>query len=385
MWRQVAYLGDILRPQPACAAKRVATAPCLRVLLIAPYAPGGGGMGRIMSYLGERGAEGIRFDMVESRGGGPVAASVWPIAKAALLLVRVAMSGHPAVVHLNMAEGSSVLRKGLLLHLARFMGLPTLLHLHAASIIPFHARLPRPAQWLLRGTFRRAGLCVVLGEPWRIWVVDRLGVPPERVAVLRNGVPVPRPPQRPRRGFTFLFLGNLLARKGLPDLLHALADPSLRGADWCLMVAGGGDWARLGHLAREMGIGERVRWAGWLDRAGTDAALAGADALVLPSYHEGLPLVLLEAAGLGVPVITTPVGAIPELFSDGETALLVAPGDRVALAAALVRIMTDPVLAARLARNGRALYEREFTMAAFTARLCRLYAGLATGAEVPPA
>jgi glycosyltransferase involved in cell wall biosynthesis len=288
-------------------------------------------------------------------------------------------------VHVNVAERSSILRKGLLLTLARALGVPTLLHLHAAEIMQLYPRLHWPARAALRAVFRGAGVCVVLGEPWRAWLCGEVGVAAARIVVLRNGVAVPTVGESARAAgeFTFLFLGNLLARKGLPDLLNALATPRLAGMPWRLVIAGGGDAAPLRRLAKVLNIDGRINFAGWLNRAATDAALANADALVLPSHHEALPLVLLEAAAIGLPMITTPVGAIPELFRDGETALFVPPGDRLALAAALHRLLADPECRARLSRNGQALYLHEFTMPAFASGLRELYFRLtATAAQV---
>lgn len=369
---------------PALAVRRRPSIPLVRVLLVAPFAARGGGMGRIMAYLAAQGAEDVCFEMVESRGGGAAMVSPWYLLRAATRIVIAALSGTASVVHVNMAERSSILRKGLLLMLARACGLPTLLHLHAAEIVPLYQRLPRSARALLRVMFRRAGMCVVLGEPWRAWLCYEVGVDPDRIVVLRNGVAVPkgRRPASREVGFTFLFLGNLLARKGLPDLLHALAAPRLRGIAWRLVVAGGGNAAPLHLLAQTLGIGARVTFSGWLDRAATDAALACADTLVLPSHHEALPLVLLEAASIGVPLITTPVGAIPELFRDDESALFFPPGDRDALAAALHRVLTDAECRARLSKNGRALYQREFGIAPFANALRCLYLRL-TQAALP--
>jgi glycosyltransferase involved in cell wall biosynthesis len=376
--------GQISCAGAALVGPRTPLMPRVRVLLVAPFAARGGGMGRIMAYLAAQGAEGVCFEMVESRGGGAAMVSPWYLLRAATRIVAAAISGTPAVVHVNMAERSSILRKGLLLTLARACGLPTLLHLHAAEIVPLYQHLHRPARALLRLMFRRADMCVVLGEPWRAWLCDEVGVDPDRIVVLRNGVAVPAARRASRReaGFTFLFLGNLLTRKGLPDLLHALAAPRLHGIAWRLVVAGGGNSAPLHLLAQTLGIDARVTFSGWLDRAATDATLACADALVLPSHHEALPLVLLEAASIGVPLITTPVGAIPELFRDGESALFVPPGDRDALTAALHRVLTDAECRACLSRNGRALYQREFAIAPFADALRCLYLRL-TQAALP--
>ena len=127
------------------------------------------------------------------------------------------------------------------------------------------------------------------------------------------------------------------------------------------------------HLADELGIAAHVRFLGWLDRDATSELLARANALALPSYHEALPLVLLEAASLGIPVIATRVGAIPEVFTDGHDALLVTPGDQLGIATAIRRLIGDPAFAARIGANGRRLYEQNFTMDSFVAGITGAY------------
>lgn len=346
------------------------------VLLVAPYAPRGGGMGRMMEYLYQAQPAGVYFEMVESRGGGAALSSAWHALRAALRILQVRVQRGPVIVHVNMAEGSSVFRKGALLLLGRALGMPTVLHLHAADIIGFYQRLPAPGRLLMRAIFRSATVCLVLGESWRVFLRQELGLARSRTVVLRNGVPLPAVRRVAAEApFGFVFVGNLLARKGLVDLLHAAADARLAEHNWRLIIAGGGDTTRLRTLVATLGIGSRVAFTGWLGRADTSHILAQAGALVLPSYLEALPLVLAEAASLGVPIVATPVGAIGEIFEDGLTALLVAPGDRLALAAAMLRLVTEPALSARLGRGGRAVYERTLTLDRFVDGLMGVYAG----------
>src|SRR6185437_15521512 len=120
----------------------------------------------------------------------------------------------------------------------------------------------------------------------------------------------------------------------------------------------------------------KVHFTGWVDQATARELLAGSDALVLPAYDEGLPLVILEAMASGVPVICTPVGAIPEVFEDGHSALFVSPGDRPGLARTIRRLVDDPALRASLSEAGLAMYRDNFTMEAFTDRISALYAAL---------
>jgi glycosyltransferase involved in cell wall biosynthesis len=104
--------------------------------------------------------------------------------------------------------------------------------------------------------------------------------------------------------------------------------------------------------------------------------MVNADALILPAYDEGLPLVILEALASRTPVICTPVGSIPEVLQDGHTALFVTPGDVDSIAGAIVRLIDHPELGAELSAAGEALYDRLFTMEAFAASVGSLYAAL---------
>jgi glycosyltransferase involved in cell wall biosynthesis len=348
----------------------------MHVLLIAPYAPRGGGMGRIMAYLAEQPlTDGILFEMVESRGGGAAILSLWSLMRAWWRIRRCARESGKVIVHLNMAEGSSVWRKGVLLLLSNRLGLPTVLHLHAADILTFYDRLPTVLQRWVQRVFQRATVCVVLGKPWACWLQVRLRIDPSRIEILRNGVPSPGvlPFMTRRRPNVLVFLGNLLPRKGLADLLIALTDKTLLSRDWELVVSGEGKVSAVKARVKQLGLDGRVCFTGWQDRPATVALLTRAFMLILPSSHEGLPLVLLEAASVGCPIVTTPVGAIPEVFAHEKTALLVTPGDTGALAAAITRLMDDPGLRADIARNARDLFQNSLTISVFRDRLSAIY------------
>jgi glycosyltransferase involved in cell wall biosynthesis len=160
-------------------------------------------------------------------------------------------------------------------------------------------------------------------------------------------------PAPPRNGTVVLALARLAATKRLDYFLAAVAKaraevPSLRA-----VIAGEGpERAALEGLARELGLGESVRFPG---RAGdVDALLRQAEALVHPARWEGFGLVLLEAMLAARPVVGTRVSAIPEIVADGETGLLVPADDPGALADALGRVLAEPTLARQLGEAGLA-------------------------------
>lgn len=142
-------------------------------------------------------------------------------------------------------------------------------------------------------------------------------------------------------------VANLRAQKGHEVLLEATRLLAERGVPVRVVAAGDGP-LRDELLARRhaLGLDDRVAFLG----ARPDAVrlMAGADVLALSSHYEGLPVVLMEASGLGLPVVATAVGGIPEVLTDGADALLVPPGDASALADALERMALDDVLRTRL-------------------------------------
>jgi glycosyltransferase involved in cell wall biosynthesis len=120
-----------------------------------------------------------------------------------------------------------------------------------------------------------------------------------------------------------------------------------------MTIAGAGpERAALEALAHELRIGPAVRFAGWLDRDAMADLYRDADVALNPSRVDNMPNSVLEALACGVPVVSTRVGGVPFLVKDGITALLVAPGDDAAMGDALLRVLRDGALAARLTDAG---------------------------------
>jgi glycosyltransferase involved in cell wall biosynthesis len=359
-------------------AGRVGTKICY---VVAPSGQKGGGMGRVKDYILQAGPEAaghLRFVALDTRGQGSAAASVWLSLKALIRIFASALAGQVALVHVNMGDRASAVRKGVIATVVSLTGIPVYLHLHAAELTDHHARLPGFLRYLLGVPFRRATCCIVLGTLWRDWLIREFGVPADRIEVLYNGVPVPagtgqRPEAQPGRPLQLLFLGNLLERKGLSDLLVALSLLPPDAPDWRAIIAGGGDIPFYTAKAASLGLADKVQFVGWVDQAGARRLLADSDVMALPSYDEGLPLVILESLGCGTPVLCTPVGAIPEVLTDNVSVAFAPPGNPAALSARLAQLFADSTLRADLSRQGLALYRERFTVEAFVSRLVDIY------------
>ncbi len=208
-----------------------------------------------------------------------------------------------------------------------------------------------------------------------------------KVEIVSNGVPVPpiapeiRQAARkalglPETTFTLLAVGNVNPEKGYEDLLDAAV--LLRrqtAAPFVVLVAGSMAnrvcWATLDAQARRLGLGDIVRFLGL--RRDTPALYSAADAFVLSSRKEGLPMVLLEAMASGLPVIATCVGGVPSVVTDRENGLLVPPRSPEALSDAMAEICNAPSLRRHLGARARERVERDYSVERMASRYLSVY------------
>lgn len=188
--------------------------------------------------------------------------------------------------------------------------------------------------------------------------------------------PEPMPRKTTRTRGELLTVARLDAsegRKGVDWVLNALASPSLRGLDWHYRVVGeGSDRSRLERLAKELGIDERVDFLGAVSTSDLHFCFQHCDVFLMPSTQEGFGIVFLEAAAYGKPVIGARSGGVPEVVADGETGILVHPGDDKGLTEAIGRLLARPDERHRMGSAGRSTVDEHFRPANFVAQLSNL-------------
>jgi glycosyltransferase involved in cell wall biosynthesis len=359
--------------------KRKTAVRPVRVVYVSPGGVDGrGGMGIMARYLVHAFVakeSGVSCQVLDSYGPGRFALMPLYFAVTLLRLTWLCLTRRVDVVHVHMSHAGSAVRKLALLHLAAMFGVPTILHLHGSQFALFAKGLSTvPRQVLLRA-MRGASRIVVIGNYWRDLLVDTLGLPATRIVIIHNGVPLPALTDRSthRAPWRILCLGLLGPRKGTPDLLQALAAPALADLDWRATIAGNGDVALYQSEANRLGLADRVELPGWVGPDAVARLLGEADIFILPSYNEGLPVAVLEAMAAGLAVITTPVGAIPDLVTPEETGLLVEPGAVAKMSAMIARLLTDTEFRRRLGERARQRVEVDFTVQATADRLAALY------------
>jgi glycosyltransferase involved in cell wall biosynthesis len=251
----------------------------------------------------------------------------------------------PELVHAFTPRAQAVARLGL-------RGTPPLV---ASKLTGFAAGKGLGGHLKYRGVARYAAVSRAAAEALR-----RAGVPEERVRLIPSAVG-PAFRLRPSAPGTDVIgcVAALVPGKGHDALIEAVALlaralPSLE----LRLVGDGPERAALSARAQRLGVGGRVRFLGALRSPEEVAgALAALDLFVLASHAEGLPTALLEAMAVGVPVVATPVGGVPEIVRDGETGKLVPVGDPAALATAIADLLADGPGRARLAQAARTVAE----------------------------
>ena len=210
---------------------------------------------------------------------------------------------------------------------------------------------------------------------WPKLHIVHCGVDPGRYAAASDRIGDDREPGR-----DVLFIGRLAAAKGVPVLLEAFARAHKVHPDARLTLIGDGP-ARpaLEARTRDLGLGDAVRFAGYLGQDEVAAELARADLFALPSFAEGVPVVLMEAMAAGLPVLTTAITGIPELVEDGISGRLVVPGDIDAFADAMQALLADPATGRAMGQAGQARVAQQFDIGQEAGKLADLF----TAAEAP--
>lgn len=244
-----------------------------------------------------------------------------------------------------------------------------------------------PEWWRLDAKFSRALFVACISHFCRsqvlIWTpLDRW----HRVHIVHCGVdPASYPPRIHRgRGRRLLFTGRLAGVKGVPVLLEALARLRDKHPGVELALAGDGpDRAQLEAEAQRLGLADRVRFLGYQSSDRVRSLLQETDVFVLPSFAEGVPVVLMEAMASGVPVVSTRVAGVAELVEHGVSGFVVPPGDVVGLADAIDGLLADAELRGRLGAAGRRTIEREFDVAHEAAWLGDVLSSALDGVVLP--
>jgi len=292
----------------------------------------------------------------------------------------------PDLAHVHFSWRGSLFRKGIFLVLMTLFRIrPIILHCHAGRFFGYYREGGPLLRAYIRWFLRRGDHILAVSAKLARDIASL--VPEIPVQVLYNPLPgsvesearsrptggLSRKPIGDPPGITTLTLGDVGAAKGSLDIVAVAESLSARGVGVTFQLGGDGELEAVRAAAMARGLEDRVQLLGWLGPGAKESAFAAADLYLLPSYMEGFPVSVVEAMAHGLPVVSTAVGGIPELVQDGDTGLLLEPGDVEGIARAVEVLARDPELRSRMGQAGRRRVAELCAMDGIRSRLWTIY------------
>jgi len=283
------------------------------------------------------------------------------------------------IVHIHLSEPPSAIRKLPFMWLAKLLGKKTIVHFHSFSV---ETTIESKWKWVYQYHFGKADIIITLSEYWRKQVTDFLSDKTRKVRIVYNPCPniqgskdncVVDSEIKLTKQNIILYAGTVTPRKGYADLIKAFAKIAKNHQDWIIAFAGNGEIELGKTLAEKLGITSQTIFLGWCSGEDKDRVFREADIFCLPSYAEGFPMAVLDAWAYGLPVITTPVGGIPDVAKDGENMLLFNQGDIDSLSRCLEKMITDVPLRCKIADASLHFAANEFNATTINKSIGSIY------------
>ncbi|MEH2155618.1 glycosyltransferase family 4 protein [Nostoc sp.] len=328
----------------------------LQVLMLGASLEQNGGIATVEKLIIKYSSPQIKIQHINTHDEGSIAHRTVVFGKALATFLWKLSSQKIDVVHIQISEGGSIIRKAICCVIALIFDKPVLMHTHGAEFPLTYAKLTQRVQQVLSKLFQRCQGFIVLSESWQDYYVLNLGLNPKQVIVLPNPSELPTevPDRKNHTQISLVCCGRVGQRKGTFDLIKAFANlPDHQRKCTRLILAGDGEIEKAQQLAADLNLADQVTFLGWINSEKRDEVLSQANVFILPSYNEGLPLAILEAMGWSLPVITTPVGGIPELVISNQNGLLVTPGNIQQLSSAMELLIGNENLRLSLGSTAR--------------------------------
>ena len=233
-----------------------------------------------------------------------------------------------AIVHIHGASYNSFFRKHLFFKIISFFGNKVIYHIHGAEFHEFYKNASKKGKHKIAYLINNVACVICLSPEWKIFFEENFH--PNKIKIIPNIVEEPIvTKENSGNEFSFLFLGHVSERKGiwlLLEALEALKDELLLGK-FTFYIGGNGEVDLLKKIIKEKKLESIVKFIGWVTAENKKEYLNKANAYILPSYNEGLPISILEAMTYSLPIIATNVGGIPQVVVNRVNGLLIEPGN----------------------------------------------------------
>ena len=261
------------------------------------------------------------------------------------------------IVHIHTASYNSFKRSSLFVKVAKAMGRKVVLHIHGGGFKDYYMKQPR----YVRSVLDKADALITLSTSWKMFF--------ENIALHGNVHIVPniisKPIYQNVQGdgkFHLLYMGQITKAKGVFDLVEMIAENKNFYRGKLILDIGGGmyDADKLSNFVFDNKMDDIVHLHGWLTGKAKTKMFNFADAYILPSYVEGVPISILEAESYGLPILSTNVGGIPNVVDEGKNAFLFRPGDKQEMKIAIDKVMESRELRASMGSHSKKLVHKNY-------------------------
>lgn len=289
--------------------------------------------------------------------------------KAVLRVTWICLSEKKPLFHIHISKGGSCLRKIIIASVCNLFQKPFMLHIHGGQFLEFFNAQKSLVRRYLVFIFNRSVKIITLADYWKVEYGQLFDT--QKVIVMPNPCPVLGEAGREKQNPipVILFSGLLCQAKGIYDLIDAV---KIVGQSHPILVRifGNGEVEKVREYAAGMGS---VTVFPWVDRAIMTEEYKRADIFILPSYIEGLPMVILEAMGNGLPIISTRVGGIPEIVIEGYNGFLLTPGDITGLSQKIAVLIDQKALREEMGQNSYQHVQANYTLENLDRQIEALY------------
>lgn len=346
----------------------------MKICMVVPDAYVKGGIASVVNgYRSYEFGEEYQISYVESYRDGNKYQKLLKALKGYVAFMKGLRRNRPDIVHIHSSFGPSFYRKMPFIYLAQWKKIPVVNHIHGAEFDAFYLNASEKKKDLIRRVYRKCQVLIALSDEWKE-NLEQI-VPKERICVIENYCQIPEQMEGKKKN-QILFLGELGKRKGCFDIPE-ICEKALEDIDDVpVILAGDGAMEELKALFKEKKTEKAVRFPGWVRGTDKDKLLRESSIFLFPSYHEGMPMAVLEAMAYGLAIVTTKVGGIPKLIEHGVSGYLYEPGDVQGMAQSVRELVAN-----QKKRNEMGLAARQkaincYSMESHIGKLLSLYSSV---------
>ena len=273
------------------------------------------------------------------------------------------------IIHIHTSEPPSAIRKCPFLWWAKIWRKKVIIHFHAFSP---ETTIKSKYKNVYKYLFDKADTVIVLSNLWKKYVNETFNLG-DKIQVVYNPCTTEVTNKQYPKKNQILYAGTVNARKGYADMIKAFALIAKKYPTWQIVFAGNGEIEQGKRLAKELEIEKQTIFLGWVNGIDKDKAFKEASIFCLPSYAEGFPMAVLDAWAYGLPVITTPVGGIPDIAIDDKNVLLFNPGDTKTLATQMEKLITNTAIRDSIAKESVKLAQTTFNINTINEKIATIY------------